>query len=600
MGNSILKNRDDISDKFKWKIDNIYPNIKACEKDLEKASKLADEYIKFKGHLGDNAKTLADALEAEDRIQLILERSFVYAHMKLDEDNRVSEHQSLLDKSIQYFSKISSMLSFLTPELIKIPEESLEQFISNEPRLKIYNHMLKDIIRKKSHVLSEKEESILAQLGEVLGSSNNLFSMLNDADLKFGKIHDENGNLVELTHGNYINFLKSYNREVRKEAYCSCYQTYKSLINTLSSNYATNVKTDVITSRIRNFSSPRSAALSSGKIPESVYDNLVSTVNNNLEPMHEYIKIRKELLGLEELKMYDIYVPLIQLPEKEFSFESGVELALKALSPLGNEYIDIFKNGIDSGWIDRYENKGKTSGAYSFGSYDSDPFILLNYNNRLGDVFTLVHEMGHSINSYFTRKNQPFIYGDHSIFTAEVASTVNEVLLMRYLLENESDIEMKKYITNMYIEAFRTTLFRQTMFAEFEHISHEHVQNGNSLTADWLNKTYDTLNSKYFGLSLDHDDLIKYEWARIPHFYRSYYVYQYATGYSAANAIADKILTEGKSARDSYIDFLKCGTNDYPVELLKIAGVDMSSTKPIEMAMTRFNVLVNEFKRITK
>ncbi|MCR5421566.1 MAG: oligoendopeptidase F, partial [Lachnospiraceae bacterium] len=564
MGNSNLKNRNDIPDKYKWNIDKMYASASLCEEDMKYASELAKDFTKFKNHLGDSYDKLADALEINDKIGLMLERSFAYAHMKLDEDNRNSEYQALLDKSIQTISKVSALMSFVTPELISIPEDKLLEYIK-KPRLQVYKHMLTDILRKKAHVLTDKEEEIMAQLGEVLGSSDNLFSMLNDADIKFGAIHDENDKLIELTHGNYVTFLKSYNRKVREEAFDRCYETYGNLINTLSANYANNVKINVITSRIRKYDSPRAAALSGGDIPESVYDNLVAIVNKNLPTLHEYISIRKKLLGYSELKMHDIYVPLVQIKEKKIPFDKACEIAINGLSPLGEEYIREFKNGLKSGWIDIYENQGKTSGAYSFGSYDSAPYILLNYNNRLQDVFTLVHEMGHSMNSLYTRNAQPLVYGDHSIFTAEVASTVNEVLLMKYLLEKEEDMEMRKYILNMYIEGFRTTLFRQTMFAEFEKLSHDYVQKGGSLTADWLNNTYDSLNTKYFGPDLFHDDLIKYEWARIPHFYRSFYVYQYATGYSAANAIADKILTEGEPARNAYIEFLKCGTNDYPV-----------------------------------
>ncbi len=596
MGNMKLKNRDEVSPEFKWHIHRMYADDDAWNEDLSTAEKLAEEFSDFRGHLGDNAGVLADALEMSDRIELLLEKTFVYSRMKLDEDNRVSKHQAMHDKAQRYIAKIYAVLSFVTPEITSLSEEILLSFLAEEPRLKTYDHLIRDLIRKKKHVLSADEENLMARLGEVLGSSGTIFTMLNDADMDFGTIEDEDGEETILTHGNYINFMRSHDRRVREDAYRCCYTSYKGLINTLASNYGCNVKTDVITSRIRKYPSARSAALSSGKISETVYDNLISAVRDTLPTLHEYMALRKKVLGLSELKMHDVYVPLVELPERTISFDEAVEISLKGLAPLGDEYLLQFKKGIDGGWIDIYENRGKTSGAYSFGSYNSDPFVLMNYDNRLEDVFTLVHEMGHSMNSFYTRSNQPFVYGDHSIFTAEVASTVNESLLMKHLLASESDKEMHKYILNMYIEAFRTTLFRQTMFAEFEHLTHRHVEEGGSLTADWLNQTYDELNTAYFGPALSHDEFIRYEWARIPHFYRSFYVYQYATGYSAATAISKLILEGGAKERDSYIEFLKCGTNDYPVELLKIAGVDMESEEPVRLAMDTFEALVSELK----
>ena len=596
MGNKKLKNRDEVSADFKWHIHRMYKNSEDWDRDLTTAEELAEDFNKFRGHLGDSSSILADALEMSDRIELLLEKAFVYSRMKLDEDNRVSKQQAMYDKSQRYIAKIYAILSFVTPEITALAEETLLSFLNEEPRLKVYEHLIKDIIRKKEHVLSADKENLMAQIGEVLGSANTVFTMLNDADMDFGNVKDEDGVETTLTHGNYINFMRSQNRQVRQEAYNCCYTAYKKLINTLASNYSNNVKTDVITSRIRKYPSSRNAALFGSNIPESVYDNLIAEVRDTLPVMHEYVSLRKKILGLDELKMHDVYVPLVKLPEKKITFSEAVDLSMEGLAPLGDEYVTQFKNGIRSGWIDRYENRGKTSGAYSFGSYNSDPFILMNYGDRLEDVFTLVHEMGHSMNSFYTRSNQPFVYGGHSIFTAEVASTVNESLLMRHLLTTENDADTHKYILNMYIEAFRTTLFRQTMFAEFEKLTHSHVENGGALTADWLNQTYDELNTAYFGSALTHDDLIQYEWARIPHFYRSFYVYQYATGYSAATAISGLLLEGGSRARDAYIEFLKCGTNDYPVELLKIAGVDMESREPVRLAMQTFRDLVLELK----
>ena len=590
------KKRDEIPESDKWTIDEMFPEQGLFESTLEKTLKEAEAFTEYHGKLGGSAGTLADALIKSDEIDQSFERLYTYAHMKLDEDNGNSESQARVDKTIASLSKASALMSFVTPEIVSIPYDTMRSFIDEEPRLKVYEHLLMDAMREKEHVLSEKEEELLANYGEVLGASDNIFTMLNDADLKFGEVTKENGEKVPLTHGSYINLMRSHNRDVREEAYTKTYKAYEDHINTIAANYSVNVKTDVISARVRHYPSARAAALFGGNIPESVYDNLITAVHDALPSLHEYIALRKDILGVEELKMHDVYVPLVELPEKDIPFDDAIDLALKGLSVLGDDYLREFKEGVDSGWIDKYENQGKTSGAYSFGSYDSKPYVLMNYDNTLEDLFTIVHEMGHSMNSLYTRRTQPFVYGDHSIFTAEVASTVNETLMMRWLLEHEENADMKKYIINMYIEAFRTTLFRQTMFAEFEKITHEAVEAGGSLTADWMNEEYDKLNTEYFGPALTHDDMIKYEWARIPHFYRSFYVYQYATGYSAANAIADRLLTEGEQARKDYIEFLKCGSNDYPVELLKIAGVNMEEKEPVERALKMFTELVDEFK----
>ncbi len=592
------KSRNMIPEEDKWTIDEMYPEEGMWEEELDAALEKADGLTSFRGRLGSSASVLADAFIASDEVDQKFERLYTYAHMKLDEDNGVPESQARLDKAVSALAKASAAASFMTPEISSIPEETVEAFLKEEPRLKVYEHALRVLMRSRAHVLSEKEEAVLANLSEVLSAPDNIFTMLSDLDMSFGKITDENGAEEDLTHGNYITFMRSRNRAVRKEAYERMYAQYKGHINTIAANYSTSVKTDVIGARLRSYSSSRNSALYGENIPESVYDNLITEVHNALPSLHRYIEVRKKLLGLDELRMYDVYVPLVDVPDRKLDFRQAADLGVKGLSVLGEDYIREFREGVSSGWIDIYENTGKTSGAYSFGSYDSKPYVLMNFDGTLEDLFTLVHEMGHSMNSLYTRRAQPFVYGDHSIFTAEVASTVNETLMMRWLLDNEADPAMKRYILNMYIEAFRTTLFRQTMFAEFEKDVHEYAENGGSLTADYLCDEYDRLNTEYFGPALSHDDLICYEWARIPHFYRSFYVYQYATGYSAANAIADRILTEGGSARQDYMEFLKCGSNDYPVELLKIAGVDMEQRGPVERALRSFSKLVDDFSQL--
>ena len=598
MGDKNLKQRKEIEKKYKWDIEAMYPEESKWEKDLQECLNQAEAFTAFQGHLTESARTLADALQLRDDIWLKLEHAFVYAHMKKDEDNRESKYQAMDDKCNSVIAKVSAAMSFFTPELLEAPEERILSYITEEPDLKTYEFMLKDALREKAHILTAAEENILAQMSEVTGATNDVFTMLNNADMTFGTVTDEDGDLVSLTHGNYISFMESHDREIRKSAFTNMYEAYKALINTLATNYNYNVKTDVVTARIRRYRSARQAALSGGNIPEDVYDNLISVVHEYLPDLHRYILLRKRVLGVDELKMYDIYVPLVKLPKKEIPYEEAVEIMKAGLAPLGEEYVSQLQKGVDERWLDVYENQGKTSGAYSFGSYDSKPYVLLNYSNSLKDVFTIVHEMGHSMHSWYTRANQPFVYGDHSIFTAEVASTVNESLLMQYLLEKETDPEMKKYLINYYIEEFRTTLFRQTMFAEFEHLAHRAVEEGGVLTAQWLNETYDKLNTDYFGPALSSDEYIRYEWARIPHFYRGFYVYQYATGYSAATAISRKILTEGAPARDAYIEFLKSGSSDYPVELLKIAGVDMSSPEPVRLAMETFRQLVDQLETL--
>ncbi|MEF9922551.1 MAG: oligoendopeptidase F [Anaerovoracaceae bacterium] len=593
-----LKKRNEMEKKYKWNIEAMYPNEDQWDKDIEEVLKRTEEFKQFQGRLTENSTSLFNALDEKDKIWQKLEKVFVYSRMKLDEDNKSTKYQGMSDKCNTIIAKVSSEMSFFTPELLGSSDEKLLGFIENEPKLKQYEFVINDILREKKHVLSANEENIMAQLSEVTGATNDIFTMLNNADMTFGFIIDEDGQQVQLTHGNYINFMESHDRSVRQAAFTNMYQAYKNLINTISTTYSYNTKNDVISARIRHYDSARQAALSGGNIPLEVYDNLIKVVHDYLPTLHKYTALRKKVLGVDELKMYDIYVPLVEVPKEKVSYEEAIEMMKAGLAPLGEEYIDRLSKGVEAGWIDVYENEGKTSGAYSFGSYDSMPYILLNYTDTLKDVFTVVHEMGHSMHSSYTRENQPFTYGSHSIFTAEVASTVNESLLMQYLLNKEEDLNKRKYILNLYIEEFRTTLFTQTMFAEFEMITHEAVENGLSLTAEWMCEQYDKLNKLYFGDALADDEYIKYEWSRIPHFYRSFYVYQYATGYSAATAISKKILTEGDKARDAYKEFLKTGDSDFPVELLKIAGVDMSKPEPIIMAMETFKNLVEEFEEL--
>ena len=598
MSDKKLKQRNEIPNEYKWNIQAMYPDESQWDKDVAESVEKAEAFAKFKGKLTESSATLLEALRERDAIWQKLEHAFVYAAMKKDEDNREDKYQAMDDKCGSAIAKVSASMSFFTPELLEASEDTILGYIAENEGLKQYEFLLKSALKEKEHVLSAAEENILAQMSEVLGATNDVFKMLNNADLTFGTIIDEDGDEVPLTHGNYITFMESQDREVRKQAFTNMYEAYKKLNNTIATNYNYNTKTDVVGARIRKYASSLNAALDGNDISTDVYRNLIAEVRKSLPVVHKYVELRKKVLGVDELKMYDVYVPMVNLPKKDISFEEAVEMMAEGLDPLGEEYINQVRAGIKEGWIDVFENQGKTSGAYSFGSYSSMPYILLNYTNTIKDVFTIVHEMGHSMHSYYTRKTQPYTYGDHSIFTAEVASTVNESLLIQHLLKTEKDPEMRKYLINFYIEEFRTTLFRQTMFAEFELLAHEEIEKGGVLTPQWLNDTYEQLNSDYFGPAMGKDEYIKYEWSRIPHFYRGFYVYQYATGYSAATAISSKILNEGVEARDNYIEFLKSGSSNYPVELLKIAGVDMASPEPVKMAMETFKNLVDEFEKL--
>lgn len=592
-----LKQRSEIPNEYKWDIEDMYDSEEKWEADIKEGLSLSEELAAMQGKLTENANSLLKALRLRDSLWMKLERAFVYSRMKRDEDNRVAKSQELAAKAMSALAEASAKTAFFTPELLGCDEEKVMMMIDENEELKTYSFMLKDTFRLKDHVLDSTSENLLAQLSEVTSATGDIFTMLNNADMKFGKIKDESGEETELTHGNYIRFMQSKDRKVRESAYNAMYSSFKGLINTIATNYNYNTKNDVINARIRNFPSARDAALAGDNIPGSVYDSLVGAVNDSLPVVHRYMELRKRLLSVDELKMYDVYAPLIDVPERKIPYEDALDMICQALAPMGSDYLENLKKGFNEGWIDVYENEGKTSGAYSFGSYDSKPYVLLNYTDTLNDVFTIIHEMGHSMHSYYTRKTQPFVYGSHSIFTAEVASTVNENLLMKYLIKNETDPEMKKYLVAKHIEDFRTTLFRQTMFAQFEDMTHKALESGESLTADWLCEKYNELNNKYFGPALSEDDMIRYEWARIPHFYNAFYVYKYATGYSAASAISDIILSEGP---ENYLKFLTTGESDHPIELLKIAGVDMATPDPVNNAMKTFAALVDELEELTK
>ncbi|PKM85384.1 MAG: oligoendopeptidase F [Firmicutes bacterium HGW-Firmicutes-11] len=590
------KKRNAIDPRYLWNIEAMYQSDMDWEEDLKKAEAMAEEFIVFSGKLGETKDMLLSAFLSKDLLWKVVERVYVYAKMKKDEDTRVGKYQALSDKAQSLIAKASASTSFFVPELLEIPDDTLAEFLENCEELQIYRHVIQQIQREKAHVLSKPEEKLVARYSELSRVTNDIFSMINNADMKFGSIEDESGEQVELTHGTYTRFLESDDRSVRKAAFETMYRAYEARKNTLAATYNYNTKTDVINSSVRKYSSSLEAALSSDNIPVSVYDNLISSVHKHLPVLHRYVDLRKRTLQLSEVHMYDIYAPLVKSPKGDIPYEKALELVAQGLTPLGDTYCRDLNDGFASRWIDVFETEGKTSGAYSFGSYDSMPYVLLNYNGRLKDVLTIAHEMGHSMHSFYTRKAQPFVYGGHSIFTAEVASTVNENLLMHHMIEKEIDKTRKAYLLNLYIEEFRATVFRQTMFAEFERMTHEAVEAGEGLTADWLCDTYYKLNQSYFGDGMVCDPEIAYEWARIPHFYNAFYVYKYATGFSAAVALSTQLLRETEGARDAYLNFLSSGESDDPIPLLKLAGVDMSSPEPVDTAMKVFQTLVEELE----
>ncbi|HLS52377.1 MAG TPA: oligoendopeptidase F [Tissierellaceae bacterium] len=590
--------REDLKKEYTWDVESLFANVEEWEKEFKRVEGLVEKFVAHKGRVGESSQTLLEVLKDRDRLYRSVENVLVYARLRLDEDTRRSKYQSLSDRAMNLYVEVDERTSFVVPEILAIDEEDLKKFLEENQELSLYKQHLDNIMRQKPHVLSSREESIMARVNLIGMSPQNIYNMLTDADLKFPTIKDEEGKDVEITHGNFIPLMESKDRNVRKAAFQGLYGVYKGFENTLAATLSGELRNNVFNARMRNYSSTREAALSANNIPLSVYDNLIKAVHKNLDSMYKYMEIRKRALGLDELHMYDLYTPIVEDIDFNIPYEEGMELVYKGLEPLEDEYLSVVEKGFKSRWVDVYENRGKRSGAYSSGSYDSKPFILLNYQNTLDSVFTLAHEMGHSVHSYFTRKNQPYIYGNYSIFLAEVASTANEALLLDYMINNTKDKKERVYLINHYLESFRTTVFRQTMFAEFEKIINEHLEAGHALTAEYLCSTYKELNELYYGPNVVVDDEISIEWARIPHFYLNYYVYQYATGFSAAIDLTQKILQEKSPAVENYLNFLKSGSSDYPINVLKKVGIDMTTEEPVDNAMDLFARLVNELDEL--
>jgi oligoendopeptidase F len=582
-----------------WRLEDIFANDEAWEKEYQEVKNMIPGIKEFEGKLEESPETLYNALQFQDKLLERIGKLYTYSHMRYDQDTTNSFYQGLDDRMKNLYSQAASQLAFIVPEILSIDEEKVSSFLNEKEELKLYEQAIAEINLQRPHVLSAEQEALLAEAGEVMNASSNTFGMLNNADLQFPTIKDENGEDVEVTHGRYSRFLESSDVRIRRDAFKAVYKVYGDFKNTFASTLSGNVKKDNFNARVRKYNSARHAALSANNIPESVYDNLVDTVNKNLHLIHRYVKLRKKVLGVNELHMYDLYTPLVKDVKMEIGYDEAKELVLKGLAPLGEEYSNVLKEGFENRWVDIHENKGKRSGAYSSGAYGTNPYILLNWQDNVNNLFTLAHEFGHSVHSYYTRKNQPYPYGNYSIFVAEVASTCNEALLNDYLLKTIDDEQKRIYLLNHYLEGFRATVFRQTMFAEFEHLIHQKAQNNEALTADSLTKDYYELNKKYFGEEdIVIDEEIGLEWARIPHFYYNYYVYQYATGFSAATALSKQILEEGEPAVKRYIEFLSAGSSDYPIEVLKKAGVDMNSASPIENACKVFEEKLNELEQL--
>lgn len=584
-----------------WDLTTIFPTDEAWETAFSELSEYLGKEKAFQGKLGSSSDILLEALLLDSEIDELLGKVYVYAHLKHDEDTTNAKYTAFEQRAATLASQFSSAWSFMLPELMTIDEEKLAGFIKENEGLTRYQFDLEKINKRRPHVLGEQEELILAQAQEALSASSNIFSMFNNADLTFDNVLDKDGNSLPLSHGNYITYLESDDRVLRENAYKAVYAQYGKFNNTLSQTLAGKVKSSVFSSKVRNYESARHQALSNNDIPESVYETLVNTVNDNLPLLHRYTALRKELLGLDEMYMYDMYTPLIEDVAFKVTYEEAKDWMLKSLAPMGTEYTDVITEGLTNRWVDVYENKGKRSGAYSSGTFGTNPFILMNWTDSVNNTFTLTHEFGHSAHSYFSRQNQPSNMSGYSIFVAEVASTCNEALLADYMYKNLDDEKKKLYLLNYQLDGFRGTVFRQTMFAEFEYIIHSIVEKNEPLTAERLNSEYAALNKKYYGDAVITDDYIQYEWSRIPHFYYNYYVYQYATGYSAAYALSKQILEEGEPAVERYINqFLKAGSSDYPIEVLKKAGVDMTSSEPIENACKVFEARLDEFERLIK
>lgn len=593
-----VKDRKDIDVKDTWNLESIYANNELWEEDYAALEKNAAEFAKLKGAIEADVSKIPAVLDAYYGLHRRLSKLSVYARMRFDQDTADSTYQTMAAKIGSLGVKIGAASAFVEPEILSYSKEQLEAAEKENERTAYYGRKIEEMLRGQEHTLDAEKEELLAAAGDMAEAPDDIFSVLMNADMKYPDIVLEDGTHLPLTNSTYISYMESPDRAVREGAFKTLYGQIASLKNTFAAIYRGNLKQAKFYAQSRKYSSARAMYLADSNVPESVYDNLLSAVHEALPMMYRYVAVRKKVLGVDKLHMYDVYTPIVAAQNQTYEFEQAKQMVLEALKPMGEDYLSHAREGLENRWIDIYPNKGKKGGAYSWGCYDSQPFILLNYTKNLDSVFTLIHEMGHSIHSYYSRTAQDYAYSDYKIFVAEVASTCNECLLMHDLLEKTTDKEQRKYLLNHYLDSFKGTLFRQTMFAEFEKNAHEYCAQGKPLTAEALSQMYMELNQKYFGPDMEKDEEIAYEWMRIPHFYTPFYVYQYATGYSAAVALSAKILKEGKPAVDAYMSFLKGGESKDPIDLLKMAGVDMTTEKPVADALALFGELVTELETL--
>ena len=600
MDNKLLK-RSEVDNKYKWDLSPIYSSVEEFNKDLKKISSMIENFKKYQKDMMSNGTTLYETLLEDSNINILIEKLYMYAHLNKDSDTTNTEYQTLYGKVNNLITKYSEISAFIIPEITKVGEKKIQLFFEEEPRLKEYQFLIDDILRNKQYILSEKEEKIISSLSQTLSFPESIYDMFTNADMKLGSIKDENNNLIELNDSNFSLYLKSNNRRVRRDAFNTIFNAYKDYKNSISLMLANDVKSNTSISKIRGYASALEASLFSDNIDINIYNNLINTVDANLHINHKYLRLKKNVLELDELQLYDVYAPLLaDKASKEYSFDEAKTIVKKALNILGDDYQKLLDKAFNERWIDIYPNVGKVSGAYSSGGYVTNPYILLNYQGTLNDISTLAHELGHSMHSYYSKKNNPYQTYRYRIFVAEVASTVNELLLAYYMLDNSKDNEERLNILNRLMELFRTTIYRQTMFASFEKKIYEEEANNNVLTPDVMSNIYYDLNKKYFGNDVVVDDEIRYEWERIPHFYYDFYVYKYATGLSAACYIVNRILKGEDNAVNDYLEFLKTGGSDYPIQELKIAGVDMNKKEVIESAIDMFNNIIDEFEKLYK
>lgn len=593
------KTRSEIEEKYKWDLTPIYKDVDSWYEDYDLASKEIKKVLEFKGNIVKNAKNLLDYIEFSMNLERKLYKLYYYAHLNFDSDTTNDEYQKMNGKIENLLAEYNRLDSFANPEMMKIDYSQVKEFYKEEPRLEEYEFLLEQLYRYKDHILNTEAESIISSFANINSTPEQVFEALTDSDLRFGKVKNDKGEEIELTESNYSSFIESTNRDVRKEAFEMLLKTYSNYKNTIANTFAGNVEVLTTMAKLKKYSSSLEASLFDDNISTEVYNNLIDTVSNNLNVLYKYFDLKKEVLGLDEFHLYDQYNSLVPDCSKNYTFEEAKELVLKALAVLGEDYVANLNKAFDERWIDVYNNKGKRTGAYSSGFYDTNPYVLLNFNGKFGDVSTLAHELGHSMHTYYSCHNNPYQYSSYKIFVAEVASTVNELLLKYYILNHTDDVNEKKYIINEMMNNFKSTIYRQTMFAEFERDMHALKEKGEILTSQLLSDKYYELNKKYFGPDVVVDDVIRYEWERIPHFYYDFYVYKYAIGLSCACYIADGILNDKPNALENYKKFLSLGGSDYPANELKIAGIDVTKSEVVESAIKMFDNLIKQFKELS-